>query len=511
MHSKSITMTLFDPGMTRLHQVGLAGLYMTLKAFSQKEFREFGGWELTDTSITLYWEKTPKKLLENIIQKTFMLKNGCIWFSFYGDSGISDLTGYLIHNAILKTFLQFGTHKKKEKMEQTLSFRYEDKEVQVHFVPLQSYYHQNQANKLFNSKGEFKQNMELIGWLFPGGAVRHNAYQSATKLAVGPESLLCLYFSPCACPFFIIRSKTLDGKSDKRKGAAIVLPEIRNLEEYHKGFKEYLASPEHSLYAVGLGEAGLNALIRLNMLKEGGFQEDLEFTQCSVVTMGVTNWAKQQKTRTSLFEVRNMDTASLKRFENAMRLLENRIVIKEDKTYYIQTSICRGRIGDNIASGKEWFQDFFQVMRTGKLAKQVYYEKEGLLKMVKEKNNWNREEDQRFVEAVHTAIRNRYGALASRARKKGESIRFDREYESIRTSLMRAKNPRTLRAEIADLFARGGINQSLKDHWRELLELFTGEDWERARDLALLGLASYSGVGSQEVEINQEPMEDEEE
>lgn len=131
--------------------------------------------------------------------------------------------------------------------------------------------------------------------------------------------------------------------------------------------------------------------------------------------------------------------------------------------------------------------------------------------MVKEKNNWNREEDQRFVEAVHTAIRNRYGALASRARKKGESIRFDREYESIRTSLMRAKNPRTLRAEIADLFARGGINQSLKDHWRELLELFTGEDWERARDLALLGLASYSGVGSQEVEINQEPMEDEEE
>ncbi len=58
---------------------------------------------------------------------------------------------------------------------------------------------------------------------------------------------------------------------------------------------------------------------------------------------------------------------------------------------------------------------------------------------------------------------------------------------------MRAKNLHTMRAELADIFARGGNNPTLKKNWAELLPLFTGPDWQRARDLTLLALASYAG------------------
>ena len=104
-----------------------------------------------------------------------------------------------------------------------------------------------------------------------------------------------------------------------------------------------------------------------------------------------------------------------------------------------------------------------------------------------------------FVEAVHVAIRNRLGKMAAEAAHRGETPRFDREFERLRTSLMRAKNAQTLRAEIADLFARGGINSALQKNWGFVLAIMNGRDWQKARDLALLGLASYTGKGAQEI------------
>ena len=68
----------------------------------------------------------------------------------------------------------------------------------------------------------------------------------------------------------------------------------------------------------------------------------------------------------------------------------------------------------------------------------IGYEKRGLKQMVDEVQ-WPYEADKQFIDAVHTAIRNRYGALAARAKQQGETIRFDREFERMRTGLMRVK------------------------------------------------------------------------
>ncbi len=123
-----------------------------------------------------------------------------------------------------------------------------------------------------------------------------------------------------------------------------------------------------------------------------------------------------------------------------------------------------------------------------------------------DKAEWPNEADRKLVEAIHVAINHRYGALAAQASNRGERIPFDREYERMRTGLMRVKNAQTMRWELADLFARGGLNRVLQDEWANILSLFTGTDWQRTRDLALLALASYKGKG---IEQLQESMEQE--
>ena len=249
----------------------------------------------------------------------------------------------------------------------------------------------------------------------------------------------------------------------------------------------------------------MSALATLNLHE--GMLAELEINSCSVVTLGTIPWAKQQKTRTALEQIREVNRKRLAFFHFVSQTLQHKMVIKKDETYYVQTSTARGLIAENIAAGRPWYWNFYKIMQSKKLAEATTYDKRGLHVMVQSQiTDWPETEDKLFVEAIHNALKNRYGALAARASAKGESprSRCSREFERIRASLMRSKNAQTLRSEIADLFARGGVNKSLQQNWSQLLSLFTGPDWQKARDLALLALASYAGKGADEVKTQEE-------
>jgi CRISPR-associated protein Cas8a1/Csx13 len=250
-------------------------------------------------------------------------------------------------------------------------------------------------------------------------------------------------------------------------------------------------------------------LFSLSAFRPDGRLNQLEVDSCSVVTMGKVSWASQQKTRTSVLHLMGVDTSRLNAFSLALRSLDSRCGVSKDGALRVQTSIARGLFAENIARDRNWFEGFYQLMQSGKLAQALRYERRGLTEMI-ERMTWSAESDRLFVESIHTAIRNRYGALAARAKQKGEAARFDREFERMRSSLARAKNGQSLRAEIADLFARGGINKNLQEHWPAVLQLFSGPDWQKARDLALLALASYSGAGANEAAIQPTGEEEEE-
>ncbi len=213
-------------------------------------------------------------------------------------------------------------------------------------------------------------------------------------------------------------------------------------------------------------------------------------------------------------QMREIDPKRLNLFSYALKTLKNQFKMNEDGDFFVITSISRGLIGENIASGKPWFSNFHVLMRNRKLAKQISFERMGLNDMV-QNGEFNSERDRKFIEAVHQALRRRYGMLSSHAKNKGEVPNFDREFERIRTSLMRAKNMQTMRSEVTNLFARGGINSKLQETWQEILPIVLCGDWQKTKDLSLLALASYSGEGAKylasQLEEHESSQENEEE
>lgn len=500
MSKHSLRIGLFDRGMTHLHRVGLAGLYMTLSNLDPDDFAEVGGWRLDARSVEFQWKESPRSLLETVIKQAFGIKEGLIDFLAHRTHPMEDLARFLLHNALLKTYLQHGQTRKSEKTSKKISMLFDNKTVVQEIRPLTKYANQEvEKLKLFGRSGSFQNKVKLAGWLSPGGTVRHVAYTSNTALYANPAEFLCLLFAPVASLYFLVSHRNPDGKYDKRKGAAIVLPHIKDLAVYHRCYTRYLSSPVHMLYADSLGDAGLMALTALHAFAPGGMVNELDVDSCTVLTMGTVGWSKQQKTRTGLMRLAGIDRSRLNIFSLALRSLVSTPHVNENGTFYVRTSLCRGLIADNIALNRDWHEGFYRLMCSKQLARIVSFERRGLSEMV-ENVMWSYESDKLFVESIHRALRNRYGALASRAKQKGEPARFDREFERIRSSLMRAKNGQTLRAELADIFARGGINRSLQEHWPDLLPLFTGPGWQKARDLALLALASYSGQGIEEIE-----------
>jgi CRISPR-associated protein Cas8a1/Csx13 len=226
---------------------------------------------------------------------------------------------------------------------------------------------------------------------------------------------------------------------------------------------------------------------------------DYNLPRCTVITFGTVGWAKQQKTRTAIAEVDLHGSVSWRNYEVCNRALANRMVQKEDGTYFPSVSPARELIAENIATGRRWHAGFSRLLIDKDLRKQISYERKGLNAMVTQAT-WSEESERWFVEACHEAWRNRLGELGDRARREGADFTalVQRERERLRASFARCRSPQTVRKEVTDFWARGGRLRTVQQHWRDLLKLIEGGDWQRGRDLALLALVSYASPGEDE-------------
>jgi len=512
--SNQFEIGLFEPGMTYVHRVCWAGLYMTLQRI-QSSARPIQGLEfdLEPYRVSLSWGAGGPGALAALCQFAFgRTAGGLIDFGAHRGHRLGDVERIELHRAVLGTFLQhYQVHNiPGASPTRIVSLELNEQQVMVEYRPLvKPYRHSELASHFLNKNGVPEASVAIKGWLYPGGAERHSSL-TGTDMEEPPERFLCLAFAPVASLYYHLSHRGTDGRFDKRRGTAVCFPHLNDLEHYSSCYERFLGSPVERLSADGPGDAGLSALLTLRATEK---LTDLKITGCTVTTMGTVGWSKQQRTRTAVFTIEQVDESMLDFFDLAWRCLRNypgiRVPDAKSKKggksgsagqrYFVSTSLARGLVADNIASGRDWFTDFSSLMSSKKRSAQISFERKGLKEMA-DKVQWDCEADKRFVEAVHDAVRNRYGALAARAKERGEAPRFDREVERMRSALMRAKNTRTLRAEIADLFARGGVNKTLQAEWQHILHVFTGPDWQRARDLALLALASYSGKGAAALE-----------
>jgi CRISPR-associated protein Cas8a1/Csx13 len=519
-----LTMNLFAPGMSLLHRAGLGGLACTLKAF---ERQHAGGklrksdlphpfidgappWEVSKHSVTLRFGEPNKaeEYLKRLFTFAFGLrKDGLISLPGQFESEPAAAVLADLQSGLTLTFLQHGQVRKLAE-EPTIA----NYDLQGHGVPAVTvqyracsrFKHQKGWQALVDGKGCLVRGpIKVDGPISPGTVVRHVQFTADTAAEDPPERMLPLYFALVGCLALPVN----------RGVAALLVPEVDDLLAFV--IDRRLMSPitAKECQIANAADAALQAQVRLRGKRVIGGSA---CPGCYAMTFTPTAWASQQKSRVATIHIPPGDDKILDRFARALACLPLRIAtrtIKEkggkgkknsgvERTAFRSDSIVRPIVAENLALGRPWYAGFGKLMTksnpaTGKpYRNQLAFERKGLHDMISDPKMWDQDGEALVVHAIHEAIRNRYGRIAAENQGKPAAMqnRWKRFREKLRLDLCGAKTSAHVRYALTDLFSRGGSNAVLQEQWAKVLPILRC-DWQLARDLGLLALASYAGKG----------------
>lgn len=480
---------LADNSFTLLHRAGLTGLYMTLSQLSKEQVTLPEGltWELSHRQLMLSWQGHDLTALSWLLTESFQVSDGLIALRGLESKTMRKDAQIIVHQGILGTFLQHNsTHKSLGTRTESLQFGGDDApEIQVTYKALERYAYQEFASSLCDRQGNFlKEPINVAGWLNPGAVVRHVAFAANTSFEESPENAFVLLFAPVACYYYTLRSRL----RDKRAQYALVVPEIINLQQYaqYRQNHHLRNAAYQDFYACGLGDAGLRFLTYETTAE---LASTFNVSRCQVLTLGTVAWATQQKTRTDLYVV-EADAQICHNYQVCRNWLVDKTVEGKDGNF-VASSFARELIADNLARDQPWYTGIADKANSNALFQRLVYERGGLYQVIQRIDS--DEQEKLFVKVCHEAIKFTYGQVAGNT-KTGDKPNFEKVTVRLRTGLGRCKNAASFREFITDFWSRAGRLPTLQANWQNLMK-FVMEDsqWKRARDLALLALASYPG------------------
>jgi CRISPR-associated protein Cas8a1/Csx13 len=486
----SLTCDLFSPGMTSIHRVGLAGLWMTVDSLQKQ------GWKATDSGSTITasdtfvrfeWRGDGEAFFAEFLKAAFQIHvTGLFHFPGIGDPLDHPGHAVILQDAILGTVLQHGQTRKAEAAKEgtgAVTVEIDDQPEILSFRRLSCYAHQNSGFNPSNST-------RLAGWQYPGGVERHVAHGQVTKLEEPPERALPLLFLPVGAIFFQINRRS----AGIRPQYAMVIPELMNLRGYARARRHLLRFGVSQLQAGGTGVAALRVMTEL---RAAGVMPDLGCTGCRVLAFGTVPWGKQQKTRLEVFDVGETAPAVFEIFRFCENVLPARYVRREGKPSFWAVPQVPGLVARNLIRSLPWWSGFADFVADADTREAVYgFEKGGLHQMVTDEATLPDSPERVFVGACHEAWRRRMAQIGDKARRENSNFtkQVQREFIRLRSAFSRSKNAVAIREVVTDFWVRGGPNSVLQDRWADVLKLFTPENWKSARDLALLALASYKAA-----------------
>lgn len=525
-----LTMRLFAPGMSLLHRAGLGGLACTLRAMEElhREVRlpktklpgpfkdDRPPWEIEPQSVTLHFGRpeNAEEYLKKVFAFAFAIrKDGLIRLpgQFATEPSAAVLAD--MQAGLTLTFLQHGKVRKLAKDPSVVSYDPEGDGVPgvvVHYRVCSGFKHQEGWAELVKKDGTLIDGpVRVDGPVSPGSVVRHVAFTADTAAEDPPERMLPLYFALVGClPLPVNRGV-----------AALLVPEVEDLTEFVFDRPAMSPTVAKECQVGNAADAALQAQVRLRGRKLAG---GLRVPGCYAMTFTPTPWASQQKSRVATLHVPPGEEKLLDRFERALKHLPNRVVartiqeatgrgrqrtITQRQEAFRSESVVRPLVAENLALGRPWYAGFVKLMTkinpaTDKpFRNQLTYPevRKGLHAMIADPKMWDHDGEKLVVQAVHEAIRMRYGQIAdeNKSNPAGMKNRMERFREKLRLDLAGAKTEAHVRFALMDLFSRGGNNSVLRTGWETVLPVIR-RDWQLARDLGLLALASYAGRGADE-------------
>lgn len=494
--SGQLKIELGTPGMTALHKVGLAGLWMTLDYFDRARVQLPGSWECHPYGVVLRWgPEGPEPFFKALVRESFRIdRHGLIWLAALGPPEDHLAGAITLHEALLSTFLQHGRSRGADPASQpggsVADTSHEEPQPLPPFQRVFWYKHQQAADDLLGSEGRLLPR-PVAGWLYPGGVVRHVAYERQSALVEPPERWLSLLFAPVGAIFFRIQYRG----EGVRPQFALVLPEIADLAAYAQLRLDLMELKMPLLTVSGTSEAGWRLLAQAQLR---GYLSAIDVRACRVMAFGSVPWSSQQKTRVEVFPIPYATEDALSVYQTASRCLGPRWVQSPregENIPYLYVSPALDCVARNLTEGQPWYAGFSHLMaEPGSRKALLIHDRRGLYSMIRETLT-EQQPERIFVATCHEAWRRNLGRLGERAQREGLDFASlaAREQERIRSSLVRCKNAESLREVVVDFWSRSGPLPTLQEHWAEMLSFFTPKRWQLARDLALLALASYKG------------------
>ncbi len=525
-----LTMNLFAPGMSAIHRAGLGGLACTLRAI-ERQFEsgllseealpapfvnDEPPWELDEQSITLQFgqPENASDYLQRLFAFAFLVrKDGLI--SLPGQYRNEPSAAVLadLQLGLVLTFLQHGKVRSLAKEPTTATYvTYGDglPGIVVEYRKCSGFKHQKGWQELIDKHGCLATtSIRIDGPVSPGSVVRHVAFTGATAAEDPPSRMLPLYFALVGCMPLPVN----------RGVGVLLVPEVENLLEFQVDRPMMSPSSPKECSIANAADGALQAQVRL---KSHAMSAGTKIPGCIAMTFTPTPWASQQKSRVATIHISSLDrpSSSLNRFERALNHLPTRVVgrtIKEstgrgknkvviERVESFRTdSVVRPLIAENLALGRPWYAGFIRLMTkinpaTDKpFRKQLSFEQKGLNAMISDPTMWDEEGEKLIVQAVHKAMSMRYAQIAdeNQGNTKAMQNRMERFRDKLRLDLAGSKTAAHVRFALADLFSRGGNNSVLRTGWEKVLPVLR-QDWQLARDLGLLALASYASKGDQD-------------
>jgi CRISPR-associated protein Cas8a1/Csx13 len=478
-----LVLSIFDPNTLLPHRAGIAGLALALSAI------DLTGaplqWKVTEDAVRLLWEGSDREAIEWLLQQTYRSEQGYLEVPALK---LDEQGRYIFTEGVMSTFLQHSKQRNREKQTVPLAFPVEDDkpEIRIDYRPVIDCYYTRNLKDAFNSKGGLKAEIPLKGHHLPGlvECFINGAYTES------PTGFLALLFLPLACGYY-----QLPGYR-----SAVVIPEVRNLKEWVNLRRKMPGRTYRSFRSSSAGESALHFLLQERLVEDSQL---FRIDYCEVYQLGSQPWDGNQSYLKQAVHRVQVSEQVLSLYEVASRLLPPRVKLKQDgKGTWLAESKVLAWISDNLIANKAWYSSFFELRK----ATNIYLEdRRGLVVMAEHLSP-----DERILfDAVQGAFRKYRGQQIDQAKRQGRLPDWEQITNKVIYRLQRPSTQQEFAKALVEFLSQFRSKAALSSGPQIFWWLHQAENWRKARDLALLAVATYQGQSQEEqTEIQRELSEE---